>query len=160
MNSAPAVTARIADRRRIGILLFDGVTTLDFVGPAEVFHEANSRTGDYDLVFLSADGAPIVTSMGLRIAVDAAAADSGRLDTLIVPGGESAPDVYGGAAFGAVLAGLVDRSRRVASVCSGAFALAALGVLDGHDPLEVRRASRCRVSARPSRARFDLRTQR
>lgn len=81
-------------RRRIGILLFDQVKMLDFVGPAEVFLEANQRVDGYDIVFLSIDGGDVVTSMEMTVSVNAAVADSGDFDTLIVPGSESAPAVF------------------------------------------------------------------
>ncbi|GGF16119.1 GlxA family transcriptional regulator [Subtercola lobariae] len=118
-------------RRRIGILLFDRVKTLDFVGPAEVFVEANQRVDGYELVLLSADGADVTTSMGVRIGVHAAAADAGEFDTVIVPGSEFVPGVFDDPAIlGAVLS-LSTRTRRMASICSGALALAATGLLDG-----------------------------
>jgi len=118
--------------RRIGVLLFDKVKTLDFVGPAEVFVEANQRVENgYDLIFLSPDGQDIRTSMGLRVAVDAAASDAGELDTLIIPGSESAPGVYDHPGVREAITHLVPHAVRVASICSGAFALAQAGLLDG-----------------------------
>jgi transcriptional regulator GlxA family with amidase domain len=123
------------EARRIGILLFDGVKTLDFVGPAEVFLEANQRVqsprGGYELVLLSPTGNDVTTSMGMRVSVLAAAADGGEFDTLIVPGSESAPAVYDDPAVLDAVRLLAARSRRVTSICSGAFALAAAGLLEG-----------------------------
>ncbi|MEF2977595.1 GlxA family transcriptional regulator [Subtercola sp. YIM 133946] len=115
---------------RIGILLFDQVKTLDFVGPGEVFVEANQRGGGYELVLLSADGADVTTSMGVRIGVHMAAADAGDFDTVIVPGSEVAPRVYEDGAILDSVRLLSTRTRRMASICSGAFALAAAGLLD------------------------------
>ncbi|GHP17689.1 AraC family transcriptional regulator [Rhodococcus sp. NKCM2511] len=120
-----------SQRRRIGILLFDQVKMLDFVGPAEVFLEANQRVDGYDIVFLSIDGGDVVTSMGMTVSVNAAVADSGDFDTLIVPGSESAPAVFEDPALLDAVALLAPRARRVASICSGAFALAGSGLLDG-----------------------------
>ncbi|MBD8100799.1 GlxA family transcriptional regulator [Plantibacter sp. CFBP 8775] len=118
-------------RRRVGIFLFDQVKTLDFVGPAEVFTEANQRVDGYDVRFFSHDGEDVVTSMGLRVGVDAAAADSGPLDLVIVPGSESAPQVYRPEEVQRAVRHLAARAERVASICSGAFALAVTGLLDG-----------------------------
>ncbi|NQX10596.1 DJ-1/PfpI family protein [Microbacteriaceae bacterium VKM Ac-2855] len=125
------MTSPIGRRHRVAVLLFDGVKTLDFVGPAEVFLEANQRVDGYDVVMLSVDGADITTSMGLRVGVQSAAADSGPIDTLIIPGSERAPEVFQNAELLAAAHLLAGRANRVASICSGAFALAALGLLDG-----------------------------
>ncbi|MCU1405873.1 MAG: cdhR 1 [Glaciihabitans sp.] len=118
-------------RRRVGFLLFNGVKTLDFVGPAEVFQEANQRSEGYEIVLLSVDGADITTSMGMRVGVASSAADGGHFDTIVVPGSESAPGVYDNEELLDAIRVLASRSRRVASICSGAFALAATGMLDG-----------------------------
>ncbi|MET0862914.1 MAG: AraC family transcriptional regulator [Nakamurella sp.] len=121
-----------ARTRRIGVLLFNKVKMLDFVGPAEVFLEANQRVDNgYELVFLSPDGADVTTSMGVRVGVQGAAADAGHFDTIIVPGSESAPAVFEDPAMQGAVELLAGRTRRVASICSGAFALAMSGMLDG-----------------------------
>ena len=120
-----------AERRRIGFLLFDGVKALDFVGPAEVFSEANLATEAYEILFFSPTGEGVEAFMGLRLGVDGAAADSGPLDTVIIPGSELAPAVFDDPELRAAILSLSQRSRRVASICSGAFGLAATGLLDG-----------------------------
>ena len=119
-----------AGRRRIGFLLFDGVKALDFVGPAEVFSEANLTTDAYEILFFSPNGEGVEAFMGLRLGVDGAAADSGPLDTVIIPGSERAPAVFDDPELRAAILSLAQRSRRVASICSGAFGLAATGPLD------------------------------
>lgn len=117
-------------RPRVGILVFDGVKMLDFVGPAEVFHEASQRSPGYEIILISASGDDVTSSMGVRVGVQASASEVGELDTLIVPGSERAPAVFTEEVLAAVVA-LADRSRRVASICTAAFALAAVGLLDG-----------------------------
>lgn len=127
MTISPAPSSR-----RIGLLLFDGVKMLDFVGPAEVFLEANQRVDGYELVMLSPDGSDVTTSMGVRVGVHAAAADAGELDTFILPGSESAPAVFRDDELQRAVLSLAGHARRVVSICSGAFGLAEAGLLDGH----------------------------
>lgn len=134
----------------MGILLFDGVKTLDFVGPAEVFTEANQRVDGYDIVFFSRDGADVTTSMGLRVGVDMAAADSGPLDLFIIPGSEGAPDVYREEGVQEAVTLLASRAERVASICSGAFALARTGLLDGKSATTHWKFTEALAAAHPS----------
>ena len=65
--------------KRVGILVFDGVKLLDVAGPSEVFSEANRFGGDYEVTLYSPDGCGVASSTGMRIGVDAAAADTGPL---------------------------------------------------------------------------------
>lgn len=118
------------NRPRVGILVFDGVKMLDFVGPAEVFHEASQRCAGYEIVLISVSGEDVTSSMGVRVGVQLPVEAVDELDTLIVPGSERAPEVFTDDVLEAVRI-LADRSRRVASICTAAFALAAAGLLDG-----------------------------
>lgn len=118
-------------RRRIGILVFDGVKTLDYVGPAEVFIEANQRVDAYDVVLLSPDGNDVETSIGTRMSVHAAAVGSGDFDTVVIPGSERHPRDFVTAEVLGAARSLASRTRRLASICSGAFVLAALGEFRG-----------------------------
>ena len=121
---------------RVEILAFPAVQLLDVAGPLQVFASANeivARTGGappYAPRVVSA--APVVTaSSGLGLVTAKLPRGRPVVDTLLVAGG---PGVHAAAADAAVVSWVqsrAKRARRVASVCTGAFLLAASGLLDG-----------------------------
>ena len=124
--------------RRVGILVYDGVQSLDVTGPLEVFTGAGAvlRRRDaslrppYRVEILAARAGVITTSSGLRLHAQRTYARARGLDTLVVAGG----DVRAVLSDRALLRWLVATAggvRRLASVCSGAFLLAEAGLLDG-----------------------------
>ncbi|MFD3451065.1 GlxA family transcriptional regulator [Streptomyces sp. NPDC058691] len=135
---------------RVVILVYDGVTLLDVAGPAEVFAEANRFGADYQVVLVSPTGADVTSSIGIRIAVEAAASASAP-DTFLVAGADLYPrDPVAGDLVEATRT-LAVRADRVASICTGAFVLGAAGLLDGkrattHWKVTHELAARCRAS--------------
>ena len=123
--------------RTVLMVLFDEVQSLDVTGPLEVFTGANTwRTGRgggpvYDVRTASPGGRPVRTSSGLRVTPDEdlRRAGAGRLDLLIVPGGEGSR--RGDPELVAWLRAHARRAERLISVCTGAFLLAEAGLLDG-----------------------------
>lgn len=123
--------------KRIGLLGFDKVTALDLVGPADVFAAAvdlerkAGRAAPYEIVTLGVMGPSFTAGSGIKMQADTTLAAARELDTLIVPGGEGlrVPAVNTRAAIWVKAhAGSI---RRVASVCTGIYALAPTGLLDG-----------------------------
>lgn len=129
----PAAPERHA-ARNVVVLLFDRVQSLDVTGPIEVFAGANRLLGrdGYAIRTLGADRAPVRTSSGLTIVPDGSLTDApDEIDTLIVPGGQGARAASADASLLAWVADSAARSTRTASVCTGAFVLAAARLLDG-----------------------------
>jgi transcriptional regulator GlxA family with amidase domain len=123
--------------RGVEILAFPAVQLLDVAGPLQVFASANeivARTGGAPLYAprVVSAAAPVVTaSSGLGLVAAPLPRGRAAVDTLLVAGG---PGVHLAAADRQVVAWVqarAKRARRVASVCTGAFLLAASGVLDG-----------------------------
>lgn len=125
--------------RTVAVVAFDGVQTLDVTGPWECFAGANAhldRTGAagerYRLVLAAADAAGVRSESGIRLGVDAALddVDPAAVDTLIVAGGSGVHAAAADPATVAAVARLAASARRVCSVCTGVFLLAAAGLLD------------------------------
>ncbi|HEY2049129.1 MAG TPA: GlxA family transcriptional regulator [Caulobacteraceae bacterium] len=120
--------------RTVGVLAVPGVQMLDVAGPLDVFAEANSQTGSkvYDLRVVGAEPGPITTSAGARLAPDLVAGrDACVFDTLLAAG---APHIHESEPDERLLDWLREqakRTRRIGSVCSGAWMLAAAGLLEG-----------------------------
>jgi transcriptional regulator GlxA family with amidase domain len=119
--------------RRVVILGFPGLQTLDVTGPAEVFRTATRlvRSPGYEVELVAADPGPLETST-IAIHPDRTLAECrGPIDTLIVAGGTGVLRAEHDERLIEWLSGAARRSRRVASVCTGAFLLARAGLLEG-----------------------------
>ncbi|MDB5429326.1 MAG: AraC family transcriptional regulator [Caulobacter sp.] len=124
--------------RLVALIGFDGVQSLDLIGPMEVFAIANSALPEgqppYRVILASAAGGDIVSNAGLRMAGMTPVADLPEgLDTIVVAGGglDGLVREINDTELVAWLKARAPVTRRVASVCSGAFVLAAAGFLDG-----------------------------
>ena len=119
--------------RRVLIVAFPGVQSLDVTGPLEVFATAEQLVeGSYDVEVVASEAGPLRTESGLRILPERAlSACGGPIDTLVVAGGVGTVDARRDERLIAWLREAATRSRRVTSVCTGAFLLARAGLLDG-----------------------------
>ncbi|MFG3023649.1 GlxA family transcriptional regulator [Streptomyces sp. NPDC048254] len=116
---------------RVGFVVFEGVTMLDVSGPSEVLHQAGRLADPYELVLVSPKGGTVTTSAGLALTGTVRAADTGPVDTALVAGGDRLAERPIEDELLATARELTERARRVASVCTGAFVLGELGLLDG-----------------------------
>lgn len=121
--------------RTVAILAMPGVQLLDVAGPMDVFAEANVQAGmpAYRLLVVASAPGPLISSSGLSLTPDFVAGPqtAAEIDTLLVAGRPNAAEVSLEAGVLDWLRRTAPRTRRFGSVCSGAFALAAAGLLDG-----------------------------
>lgn len=122
--------------RRIGFIGFDGVTLLDLTGPHEVFATANALRGRrrlplYETVLLAAGRKAFVSESGLALTPQKDFASGGRFDTLVTPGGPGLREPLIQAQIAKWLRHQAPHTRRMVSVCTGFYGLAASGLLDG-----------------------------
>lgn len=139
--------ARSGDRLVV-IVAVDGTPLLNITGPADVFSAAQhvldagesitespspSTTPAYRVLIATKTGEPVTGASGVRIAADCALGDlaDSTVDTLIVTGGPALGASSADGSFVGSIARTARMARRTCSVCTGAFALAAAGLLDG-----------------------------
>jgi transcriptional regulator GlxA family with amidase domain len=122
----------------VGILGFEGANALDMVGPLEAFATAGrldpsdkASRGLYEAVVIGLTDTPFAAESGIRFVPGCRTSHAPHVDTLIVPGGWGLREPATCAAVSAFLLDRAPRTRRVASVCTGLYGLAATGLLDG-----------------------------
>jgi transcriptional regulator GlxA family with amidase domain len=121
--------------RRIVILAFPGVQPLDVIGPSEVFAGADALSGggEYTIEVVAKRRDPIAVRGGGYSLVPklTTAGCRGPIDTLVVAGGVGVSEAEKDVELIRWIRSAARRSRRVASVCTGAFLLARAGLLEG-----------------------------
>lgn len=106
---------------------------MDISGPLQAFSDARFEDGRpaYQITLASEAGGPVVTDSGVKletVRLDRTVVSS--VDTLLVAGGDLKIPPVSTVSLQAKLAKYLDRPRRLGSICTGAFVLAELGVLD------------------------------
>jgi transcriptional regulator GlxA family with amidase domain len=123
--------------RRIELLAFPDVQMLDIAGPAQVFTAANERAAErqapspYAIEVVAPAGTQVRSTSGLAFLTAPLPAHDAPLHTLIVAGGKGVTQAARDDALRAWVKQRAQSAERVASVCTGAFMLAASGLLDG-----------------------------
>ena len=117
----------------IVIVAFPLGQILDVSGPMEVFSTASRflPIPPYRTQVVSAQGGAVLSTSGMEFLTTAIADVVGPIDTLVVAGGRDIHEASEDEHLVHHIARLAADSRRVTSVCSGAFLLAAAGLLDG-----------------------------
>lgn len=121
--------------KTVVLLALPGVQLLDISGPLDVFAEANAQAGIemYRLLVAASEPGPLRSSSGVRLMPDWIISRDGEqaIDTLLVAGCPNATEMPADHTVVDWLRRRAPKARRFGSVCSGAFFLAATGLLDG-----------------------------
>jgi transcriptional regulator GlxA family with amidase domain len=134
---APANHAPVT--HNVVVVAFDGLQLLDLAGPVEVLSAATRLGAEpaYRTLVATPEGRPVRSESGVSVAADTSLASLAqsreRVDTLVVVGGEGTRSARRDRRFLAHLRALAGRAERITSVCTGAWLLAAAGLLDGYD---------------------------
>ena len=121
----------------IGILIFDDVEELGFVGPWEVWNMVNmvsrfrGEADPFRVRLISSDGQQIRAAKGMRVLPDAAIAQVEQLDIICVPGGQGARALLDQADVLDWVRSISKHAKWVTSVCTGAFVLSKAGLTQG-----------------------------
>ncbi len=112
--------------------LFPGFQPLDVTGPHEILRAVAGHVDPgYEVTLVAHEPGPVAAESGLQLVAASALPESGPIGTLLVPGGFGSRAALRDEALVGWIRRAAARAERVASVCTGAFLLAAAGLLDG-----------------------------
>jgi transcriptional regulator GlxA family with amidase domain len=133
----PPLSTQRSPQRHVVVVGFEGLQSLDAIGPLEVFNSATrvaeglGVAGGYRMSFVSSGGGVIHSESGVGLSTDTLPEASADIDTLLLPGGDGVHDARADAGLIEWIAATAPRCRRVATVCTGTFLAAEAGLLDG-----------------------------
>ena len=122
---------------RVGLIGYDGVQALDIIGPSDAFTiaEIESDNGQrrpcYEVIIVGITNKPFRAESGVSFQPHTTLRNAPTLDTLIIPGGRGARIGQSSSLIAKWISSRAKRIRRIASVCTGVYALAPTGLLDG-----------------------------
>jgi transcriptional regulator GlxA family with amidase domain len=122
---------------RVGLIGYDGVQALDIIGPSDAFTIADIETDNgqrrpcYEVIIVGITNKPFRAESGVSFQPHTTLGNAPALDTLIIPGGRGARIGQSSSLIAKWISSRAKRIRRIASVCTGVYALAPTGLLDG-----------------------------
>jgi transcriptional regulator GlxA family with amidase domain len=117
--------------RSLALVIFPNFQIIDAAGPLGAFEIASRYVpGAYEISVRAARPGEVPSSSGVRM-MAGPLGDPSRIDTLVMAGGEGTREAMRDPALLDFARGAAAAARRVSSVCSGAYVLAAAGLLDG-----------------------------
>ena len=123
--------------KHIVIVGYDDITSLDLSGPLEAFSSASLEDSNsnpqpcYKLTIASLGAKTFSSESGLRMTAGCILRSLRHIDTLIIPGGRGMRLSPSGPKLADWISRRANGIRRIASVCTGVFAIAPTGLLDG-----------------------------
>jgi transcriptional regulator GlxA family with amidase domain len=135
MPNSPRSAPKAA--RIVEVLAYPSVQLLDVTGPLQVFASANDHltesggTPPYALSIVAQGGQGVTATAGLELVAAPLPSAEAELDTLVIAGGQGAQAAADDPVLVDWVRARAQQARRTASVCTGAFLLAASGLLDG-----------------------------
>jgi transcriptional regulator GlxA family with amidase domain len=127
MAQFPPPTKQI---RTVGILVYDGYTTLDAMGPYQMFSELMGT----EVFFIAKNKGQVKNMTNMVMQVDTSIAEVNKLDILVIPGGLR--ETYSITKDTAIINWIkqIDKTTQyTTSVCTGAWILGATGLLRGRE---------------------------
>jgi transcriptional regulator GlxA family with amidase domain len=123
--------------KRIGLIGYNGVVAIDLANPAEVFGSARIGEAErdakpcYEVLTIASSNRAFVADSGLMFKPQKTFQNALPLDTIIIPGGVGLRNSDTCSSVSAFIKKQAGRTRRIASVCPGIYALATTGLLSG-----------------------------
>jgi transcriptional regulator GlxA family with amidase domain len=114
----------------VAVAVFDNVVASDFSTPYDVFRHVRLPDSQPAYRVLLCGASPEVSTLGLSIRVECSLDELRTADTVVIPGLNDIRSPISDELLAAIRAA-AERRARIASVCTGAFILAATGLLDG-----------------------------
>jgi transcriptional regulator GlxA family with amidase domain len=125
--------------KRIGFLAFDGVTASHLAGPADTFTAATLDGGYgnhipcYQIFIIGLTSEPFRSESGMLFKAEETLETAPAFDSIVIPGGKGLRQSEVNRMISDWILTRANRTRRIASICTGIYGLAPTGLLDGRE---------------------------